>query len=259
MISASNVLDRTTKHRACPNCGPKNKPLSVTTDERGTVSYCHRCLYTEANNHISTIGTPIAPKSYRPWLDLADHLWQRSEPLAGSLAEKYLIGRGCRLPPNDGDLRFLPARNDLPAAMLARVTDVFTAEPISLHFTRLNADATKTAEAPKRLLAGHRKNGGVIRLWPDECVTRGLAIAEGIETALCAAHGFTPIWCTIDAGNMAAFPVLAGIDGLTIFADHDDAGIRAASACAERWATVAEVTVVKPDEPGFDIADVIAA
>jgi putative DNA primase/helicase len=99
--------------------------------------------------------------------------------------------------------------------MLARVTDAFTAEPMSLHFTRLNPDSTKSVDVPKRLLAGHRKAGGVIRLWPDECVTRGLGIGEGIETCLAAAHGFTPIWCTVDAGNMAAFPVLAGIDALT--------------------------------------------
>ena len=252
-------MSSTTKRRACPNCGPKNKPLSVTTDARGTVSYCHRCHYTEAQNHISAMGTLVAPKAYRPWRDLAAHLWDTSEPLVGSIAETYLRRRGCCLPPADGDLRFLPARGDFSAAMLARITDVFSAEPISLHFTRLNPDGTKTADTPKRLLAGHRKTGGVVRLWPDECVTTGLAIGEGIETCLAGAHGFTPIWCTVDAGNMAAFPVLAGIAALTIFADNDEAGRSAASTCAERWARVAEVTIVTPDEPGFDIADVIAA
>jgi putative DNA primase/helicase len=247
-----------TQHQACPRCGPKNKPLAVTTDERGVVSYCHRCGFTEANNYIA-IGVPVVRKSYRPWRETADHLWDQSEDLKGSIAEKYLRGRGCCLPPDDGDLRFLPARGDFPAALVARVTDAITADPISLHLTRLNPDGTKLAEIPKRLLAGHRKAGGVIRLWPDESVTRGLAIAEGIETALCAAHGFTPIWSTIDAGNMAAFPILADIDALTIFADNDEAGIKAANACAERWAEVAEVTVVRPEQPGFDIADVIAA
>ena len=32
------------------------------------------------------------------------------------------------------------------------------------------------------LCKGHRKAGGVIRLWPDDEVTDGLAVAEGIET-----------------------------------------------------------------------------
>jgi phage/plasmid primase-like uncharacterized protein len=143
--------------------------------------------------------------------------------------------------------------------MVARVTDAITAEPISLHFTRLTADGSKVPDSPKRLLAGHRKAGGVIRLWPDEAVTVGLSIAEGIETALAAAHAFTPVWSTVDAGNMTTFPILAGIQALTIFADNDPAGIAAARTCAERWASVAEVTVVTPDEPGTDIADVVAA
>ncbi len=143
--------------------------------------------------------------------------------------------------------------------MLARVTDAITAEPISLHFTRLNPDATKTADRPKRLLAGHRKAGGVIRLWPDGRVTHGLAVAEGVESALAAAHGFTPVWAAIDGGNLAALPVLAGIEALTIFADYDEVGLRAADFCADRWATVAEVTIVRPDDPGTDIADVVAA
>jgi hypothetical protein len=108
------------------------------------------------------------------------------------------------------------------------------------------------------LLKGHRKSGGVIRLWPDESVTSSLSIAEGIETALCAAHGATPIWSCIDAGNMARLPVLAGIYSLIIFADYDEAGLRAANACASRWAAGAEVTLVQPATPGTDMADVVA-
>jgi putative DNA primase/helicase len=253
-------VNSTTKHAACPNCGPKNKPLSVTTDDRGTVSYCHRCSYTESNSNASVVGNiKAAAKSYRPWHDVAESLWLSAQPLAGTVAEEYLTRRGCRLPHEDGDLRFLPARADLRAAMLGRVTDAITGEPISLHFTRLNADGTKAGDKPKRLLAGHRKARGVIRLWPDELITLGLAIAEGIETSLCAAHGFTPIWSTIDAGNMAAFPRLDGIDALTIFADNDDAGTNAAEQCARRWAAVAEVHVVTPAQAGFDFADVVAA
>ena len=109
------------------------------------------------------------------------------------------------------------------------------------------------------LLKGHKKAGGVIRLWPDECVTQGLAVAEGIETALCAAHAFTPVWSTIDAGNLAALPILSGIDALTIFADADAAGERAAAACATRWATVAEVAVITPKRHGADIADLVVS
>ncbi len=54
-------------------------------------------------------------------------------------------------------------------------------------------------------LWNHQKKGGVIRLWPDVEVTIGLALAEGIETALSAAIAFTPIWSTVDKDNLSDF------------------------------------------------------
>jgi putative DNA primase/helicase len=251
-----------TVRRPCPQCdrGPRDTALAVTTDARGTVSYCHRCGYTSADNHTVAAGTPVQPKVYRPWRDLAEHLWSASLPLHGSLSETYLQRRGCRLPPADGDLRHLPARGDYPAAMLGRVTDAITAEPISLHFTRLNPDGSKLADTPKKLLSEHRKAGGVIRVWPDEAITHGLAIAEGIESVLAAAHGFAPIWSCIDAGNLAAFRVLGGIEALTIVADNDEAGIDAAEQCAQRWANAGrEVRIAIPPIAGQDAADLMVA
>jgi hypothetical protein len=170
--------------------------------------------------------------------------------------------RGCRLPPEDGDLRYLPARGMHLHAMLARVTDAVTAEPISLHFTRLAPDGRGKAgsDCDKLLLTGHRKAGGVIRLWPDECVSLGLAVAEGIESALCAAHAFTPVWAAIDAGNLATLPVLMGIESLLIVADHDTTGIKSAQECAHRWSVATrDVRIAVSRIPGHDAADELAA
>jgi hypothetical protein len=98
-------------------------------------------------------------------------------------------------------------------------------------------------------MAGHVKKNGVIRLWPDDAVTHGLGIAEGIESALSAAHVFTPVWSCIDAGNLDQFPVLNGIESLTVFADRDDAGLKAARSCARRWQDAGrEVVVLAPEE-----------
>jgi len=44
-----------------------------------------------------------------------------------------------------------------------------------------------------------------------------------------------PVWTLGSAGAIRTFPVLPGIESLTIFADADDAGERAASECAARW------------------------
>jgi hypothetical protein len=74
------------------------------------------------------------------------------------------------------------------------------------------------------------------------------------------------VWATIDAGNLAAFPVLPGVEALTIVADHDRpnprtgrrAGTEAAEACARRWAEAgAEVRIwLAPDE-GADLNDYV--
>ncbi|MBK3823964.1 PriCT-2 domain-containing protein [Paraburkholderia aspalathi] len=156
---------------------------------------------------------------------------------------EYLESRQCMLPPVDGDLRFDPAGRHpsdyTGPCLVALVTDILTGVPISLHRTWVNSDGNKADVDPSRLLlGGHRKAGGAIRLWPDEAVTHGLAIAEGIETALSLARVFQPVWALIDAGNLSKFPPLAGVDALTVAVDDDAAGAKAADTCAERWAVV---------------------
>jgi putative DNA primase/helicase len=59
---------------------------------------------------------------------------------------------------------------------------------------------------------------------------------------------------------MANFPVLAGIECLSIFADHDDAGQRAAKQCAQRWADGGRYArIVTPKIAGCDWNDALGA
>lgn len=248
----------TTKRAPCPLCdrGPKDTALAITTDERGIVSYCHRCGYTQAENfERRPLVTPAPSTSDKPldWSERAESIWRRTLPL-GELARVYLQGRGCVMPPPDSDLRFLPGSDDHPPSLCARITDAATARPLSLHFTPLLPDGSGHGE--RHLLKGHRKQGGVVRLWPDEAISRGLALAEGLESALAAAHVVTPGWAAVDAGNLARFPVLAGIEALTIFADHDPAGMKAATECGHRWRDAGrEVRVLRARTAGADVAD----
>lgn len=181
-----------------------------------------------------------------------------------NVAAEYLRARCCRLPPADGDLRWHASLRHPSGyrgpALVALISDARTREPMSLHRTWIQANGQKAEiDPPRLLLSGHAKVGGVIRLWPDESVSHGLGIAEGIETALSLAHAMPPVWSLIDAGNLAAFPVMSGISALTIAADHDPAGQRAAEACGMRWAAAgATVRVVLPPEPGADLNDVVA-
>jgi hypothetical protein len=255
---------RRTVRGACPVCdrGPRDTALAITTDERGTVAYCHRCGYVATE---TLQRRPIEPTrttaSTEPleWSNTAERIWRRTQGLAGTLGEVYLRFRGCVLPPRDSALRYLSASDTYPPSLCAAVSDVRTAHPITLHFTRLAPDGRGKAgtDCDKLLLAGHRKRRGCIRLWPNEDVESHLTLAEGIESALAAAHAYTPVWSTVDASNLACFPVLQGIDSLTIVADHDHVGIAAAQTCAQRWREAEHVVrVLRPRTPGEDCADI---
>ena len=59
---------------------------------------------------------------------------------------------------------------------------------------------------------------------------------------------------------MQVFPVIPHVDALTVFADHDKAGIKAANEVGERWhAAGREVTLTMPADPGKDFADILEA
>lgn len=190
-------------------------------------------------------------------------IWTRSAPLAGTIAERYLRKRGCAVPA-DGDLRYLPPSVRMPwPTMVALVTEFATGTPMSIHFTALTASGSGKApiDRPKRLLAEHRKQGGVVRLTRDEEVTAELGLGEGIETSLAVAMALgppRPVWAAIDAGNLARLPVVSGIERLIIYADTDPSGTgqAAAHALAARWHQAGrEVFIAQPPAPAGGKAD----
>lgn len=261
---------------SCHACGrkPNDKTMGLTVEPDGrAVAHCFRCNHVETyrpdtdpiRRPSKAIARPVETRKHETLSEYGRALLEARTGLRGTIGANYLLARHCPLPPEDGDLRLHPNLKHPSGytgpGLVALVTDAVTREPISLHQTWINADGTKAnIDRPRRLLGGHRKQGGVIRLWPDECVTYGLAIAEGIETALSMAHDYKPVWSVIDAGNMAAFPVLPGIETLVIGADNDPAGIKAAHACAERWAAAGvDVRVIMPDTERSDWNDARSA
>lgn len=88
-------------------------------------------------------------------------------------------------------------------------------------------------------------------------LTHGLGIAEGIETALSVLSiGWEPVWAATCADTLRRFPLLPGIDCLTIFADNDRTGLGAAEACAARWIAAGhEARILKAPRDGQDFSD----
>jgi putative DNA primase/helicase len=184
-------------------------------------------------------------------------IWRNARPLADTPAEAYLHSRGLDY---EGDsLRFHPScpfRKERHPALVALMVDIITNEPRGVHRTALLPDGSGKS-APGKMMLGVA-GGACVKLSPDDDVTQGLAIAEGIETAL--AVPFRPVWACLSAGTMAAFPVLSGIEALTVYADHDATGIRAANTCGERWHSAGrEVTIAAPPSVGADFADLRGA
>lgn len=239
-------------HRiSCPECGrgerDKSGSLKIESDGRG-VFHCFRCNCTHSqrskqNNRDfrseAQIASSRASKKIDGLSEWAKSLWTESHQLSGP-ALSYLEARKCCPPPPDSDLRWHtglrhPNGHEGPA-LLALVTNIHTRKPISLHRTWITSKGKADVTPSRLLLKNHSIKDGVIRLWPDDMVTHGLGIAEGIETALSLAHGCTPVWACIDAGHLASFPVLNGVTNLIIARDMDKAGIEASQKCGQRWA-----------------------
>lgn len=99
-----------------------------------------------------------------------------------------------------------------------------------------------------------RAAGSVLKLTPDEDVLVGLGLSEGIEDGLAVLNsGWSPVWVALSAASMTSFPVLNGIESLTLFADNDAPGRKAADACRTRWHNAGReaVTLVPPDVKDF--------
>lgn len=249
----------------CPGPGHsrRDRSLQVTFKDDGfRVRSFAGDDFRDCRDHVKAVlglsdERPTVPRQPLPHVDPdrlkkqedAAAIWSRSVPLTATLAERYLASRGLSY---DGDaLRFYPDGR----AMVALITDILTGKPQGIHRTFLDRDGRKVDR--KMLgLAG----GGVVRLSSDDDVSTGLAIAEGIETALAAPY--RPVWACLSAGTMEVFPVLAGIEALAVFADNDRSGTgqKAANSCAARWHEASrEVTISILDREGTDFADLAVA
>jgi hypothetical protein len=189
----------------------------------------------------------------------AESLWHEALPIGGTLAARYLRGRGitCPLPPT---LRFHPdAWHGATATRWpAMVALVEGGEGFAAHRTYLRADGSGKApiDPPKAMLGAVA--GGAVRLSEGP---GPLVVAEGIETALSLACGLlggpATVWAGLSTSGMRALRLPPTPARLTIAADGDAPGRAAAHDLAMRahglgWA----VSLLDPGD-GLDFNDVL--
>ena len=192
---------------ACPVCGGRNRfAINVRTglwncricakggnDALSLVMHANDCSFIEA---VGTLSGQSVERLRRPQpapaqhadndnftLELADRAWRQSERL--SLAALVLnFGDRSINPskvPDRGGLRFHPEcpwSSKTEPCVIARFTTVMGNEPRGIWRRPLDGSKPKTLGP---------MSGCVIRLWPDDAVTTGLVVGEGVETTLAAA------------------------------------------------------------------------
>jgi hypothetical protein len=237
----------------CPLCSPashhpKKRVLRIWHEAQGFIRFnCARCgerghassgeaaridralaMRRRRESEARTADDEAARRRKAQWL------WRQSMPAIGTLAERYLAGRGITALPSV--LRFLPARGGHPAAMLAAFgmpaepepgTYRMDALPSAVHLTKLAPDGSKLG----RIMMGGTETWPLALAPPNDM--GGLAVGEGIETLL-SAHQATQFgaWAAGSAGRMPGLaPHIAGLGGIeavTVFAEDDNAGRRGA-------------------------------
>jgi hypothetical protein len=208
--------------------------------------------------HTETHSIPNEAPTER--ISRARAIWAQAVPISGTVAEKYLTTRGCSLTAAGGvaeALRFhphCPFGADRVPAMVALMTHAISGEPRGVHRTALMDDGSGKRIMPDGISAKRMfglAKGAAVKLGHSD---PRMGIAEGIETALSAQRIFDmPVWACLSAGGIAGFPIINGLEHLTIFADHDKAGIRAAVACARHYQKNGiKVEVRRPTRPGDD-------
>jgi hypothetical protein len=271
----------------CPAHKDREPSLSIKDAEGGKLLvHCHAgCdqtqviaelrshgLWHESNDRThsySQLASPVRPA--RGQLAESDSvlnrrraaaLWQEATPIAATIAARYLATRRILHLAADIDgkvLRFHPScpyDGSRHPCLLALMSNVCTNEPHAIQRTAL----TLAGEKIGRMALGP-KTGAAIKLSADEEVAMGLAVGEGLETMLSAMQlGFSPAWALGDAGNVRTFPVLSGVECLTIIVDNDESGTgqRAALECSSRWTGAGrEAFRVIPDRRGDDMNNIV--
>ena len=216
----------------------------AATGERGDLLELLNCQFgaaacDEAQAFLDRCG-PVVPcpagRRGARATDTARRLWEMCRPVEGTRAEAYLQARRISLGPVPPALRFHPALFyregtksetfcQLPA-LVARVTNHRGAF-VGVYRTYLDANRAATAAVvtPRKSLGGVR--GGAVYFGEQQPI---LFVAESVETALSLRTARPRLFAAaaLSAGSLGEFAPPAGVTGLVVARDRDDAGARAA-------------------------------
>jgi hypothetical protein len=182
----------------------------------------------------------------------ARRIWEEGGPVAGTIAERYLMRRAIPLAPTyAAALRFHPSMTSVDdrmrrPALLAAITGADgLVQGVQVTLLSRYGAAKAALPTPRRVIG--RLLGGAVRL-DDAADADTLAVGEGVETMLSACDLFdAPAWAALSAHNLSLFEPPPRLKTLIVAVDNDEAGRAAAIALRDRAAAAMEVTLRIPD------------
>jgi hypothetical protein len=201
----------------------------------------------------------------RRTLGWALKLWDDGKPIAGTLAERYLVETR-KLDPAmlggdiDAVLRFHPhcpfGPQQRHPCLVALYRDTELGTPAGIIRIGLTPEGGKIA----RYTLGRWPGSRAIKLRAIANGDAALAIGEGIETVLgairCGAIT-SAAWAMGPKNGIAGFPILPGIKYLGILVDNDASAPAGARACATRWVAAGRTVVLLTPNEVKDFNDVV--
>ncbi len=138
--------------------------------------------------------------------------------------------------------------------MIALVTHAITGAPMAIHRTYLDQAGGKAQVEPNKMMLGPTA-GGIVRLGAGD---NGLLIGEGIETTLSGMQATgRPGWASLSTSGMKALVLPDRVREVTVLADGDPPGIKAAHEAASRWTKCGVRVHIAKAPDGRDFNDLI--
>jgi hypothetical protein len=174
-------------------------------------------------------------------IERAQSIWNESRDPRRTPAEDYLRTRALDLTDDEAGavLRFHPAcpwrnentgRIDRIPCLIAAFRSIDDDAVTAVHRIRVDQPA-RWPKTDRRMLGIVHRAAVKLGAAPG-----ALTIGEGVETCMAAMQlGLEPAWALGSVGAISFFPVIAGVNKLTILAEAGDASERSLQICGRRW------------------------
>jgi phage/plasmid primase-like uncharacterized protein len=152
----------------------------------------------------------------------AQRVWMRAQPIAGTIAESYLRGRGITCPLPD-TLRWLPETYHGPSSSYCAAMIADVAVTGGIHRTFFTKKGQRLDKSAKMMLGPC--SGGAVRL---SGAAGPLVVCEGIETGLSLLSGLLigphAVWAALSTSGIKGLTLPHKPGDLMIATDSDDSG-----------------------------------